>query len=175
MKLSKSLDKMMTRRVNTLKMMFRPSNLPKLFSLLVLLGVLYYVYKTYFKEAMTDSDLSGGYETTPAQFDTDVLGGSGKKLCVFYAGWCGHCHKLMEDSWDSAASNMNTGDRSTWKLWKVNVGGDKSPNDATPEQEALGQKYNVQGYPTIYIFENGNLVTEYEGPRTADGYTKALS
>lgn len=172
MKLSKTIDKMMTRRVNTLKMILSPSNLPKLLVSLVLLGILYYVYKTYLKEGMTSKE---EYETDPTSFDTDVLGGSGKKLCVFYAGWCGHCHKLMDESWNYSSASMNTGDRSTWKMWKINVGGTESPNDATPEQEALGKKYNVKGYPTIYIFENGKLVTEYEGPRSMEGFSKALA
>lgn len=175
MKLSKSIDKMMTKRVNTLKMMFRPSNLPRLFVLLVLLAALYYVYTTYLKEGMTDSPSVDKYETTPEKFEKDVLRGPGKKLCVFYAKWCGHCEKLMKDSWNSASEHMNKGERSTWKMWKVNVGGDKSPEDATKEQHELGKKYNVKGYPTIYIFENGKLVTEYEGPRTEEGYAKALS
>jgi thioredoxin-like negative regulator of GroEL len=171
MKFSKSMDKMMNRRINTLKMIFQPSNLPKLFGLLILLGVLYYVYKTYLKEGMSNEK---SCETTPANFDSDVLSGSNKKLVLFYAGWCGHCTKL-KPTWDAAAANMNTGDKSTWKLWKVNVGGDESPNDATEEQKALGGKYPVQGYPTILIFQNGKMVNEYEGPRTEEGFTQALA
>jgi thioredoxin-like negative regulator of GroEL len=172
MKLTKSIDKMMTRRVNTLKMMLQPSNLPKLFALLVLLGVLYYVYKTYLKEGMTNIDDS---ETTPATFDSDVLSGSGKKLVLFYAGWCGHCTEL-KPIWNSAAMNLNPGnDKKTWKLWKVNVGGNDSPNDASEEQKQLGSKYPIQGYPTILIFENGKMVNEYQGERSEEGFTQALA
>ncbi len=174
-KISKSMDKMMNRRMNTLKTIIKPSNLPRLFALLILLGVLYYVYKTYLKEGMTGiikDDI--GCETTPDKFDTDVLSGSDKKLVLFYAGWCGHCTKL-KPTWDTAASSINTGDKSTWKLWKVNVGGNESPNDATESQKALGSKYPIQGYPTILIFQNGKLVNEYEGPRTEEGFTQALA
>jgi thiol-disulfide isomerase/thioredoxin len=172
MKLSKSIDKMMTRRLNTLNTMFRPSNLPKLFALLVLLGVLYYVYKTYLKEGMTNKDDS---ETTPNTFDDDVLKGSGKKLVLFYAEWCGHCNQL-KPIWDSSSLALNAGDdKTTWKMWKVNVGGNDSPNDASEEQKALGSKYPIKGYPTILIFENGKMVTEYEGDRSEEGFAQALA
>jgi thiol-disulfide isomerase/thioredoxin len=168
MKLTKSIDKMMTRRINTLSMILRPSNLPRLFALLVLLGALYYVYKTYLKEGMSNKDDA---ETTPATFDKDIA--SGKKLVLFYAGWCGHC-KDLKPTWDEISNKLNTGDKSTWKLWKVNVGGNDSPNDATEEQKALGSKYPIKGYPTILIFQDGKMVNEYEGPRTEEGFMQVL-
>lgn len=166
----------MTRRVNTLKMILKPSNLPRLFILLLILAALYYVYKNYLKEGMTGS--SNPYETTPSNFNQDVLTGSDKKLCLFYAGWCGHCHKILGDSgqpgpWTQAANSINT--NGNVRMWQINVGGDKSPQDATSDQEALSQQYNIQGYPTILVFQNGKLVTEYDGPRTVDGFTNILS
>lgn len=175
MKIEKILNKMMTRRMNTLKTMLQPSNLPKLFSLFVLLGVLYYVYVTYLKEGYKNMDPDNKYEIDPDEFDKNIIQGSGKKLVLFYAGWCGHCTQL-KPTWDKAAEKINTGsDSKSWKIWKINVGGNESPNDATSEQEALGKKYKVKGYPTIYLFENGKMVTEYEGPRTEEGFMQILS
>jgi len=96
-------------------------------------------------------------------------------LVLFYAGWCGHC-KDLKPAWDSAAMKLNPGsDKSKWKLWKVNVGGTETPSDATSEQSALGQKYKVQGYPTILIFENGKVINEYQGDRSEEGFMKVLS
>jgi thioredoxin-like negative regulator of GroEL len=169
MKITKTIDKMMNQKMKTLQIMFHPSNIIKLIALVILLIALFYIYRTYFKEGMTDS-----CETTPSKFEDDVLNGSGKKLVVFYADWCGHCKKI-KPLWDDAASTVNKDDRNTWKMWKINVGGDTSPNDATDEQNSLAKKYNVKGYPTIYMFENGQLVSEYEGPRTKDGFISFLS
>jgi thioredoxin-like negative regulator of GroEL len=173
MKIAKSIDKMMTRRIKTLTTMFRPSNLPKLISLLVLLVALYYVYKTYLKEGMENECNDVKFETTPDKFDSDVLQGAGRKLVLFYAGWCGHCQDL-KPKWCEISTKVNTGDKSTWKLWKVNVGGNDTPNDATEQQKALGSKYPIKGYPTILIFEDGKMVNEYEGPRTEEGIIQVL-
>jgi protein disulfide-isomerase A1 len=39
----------------------------------------------------------------------------------------------------------------------------------------LGEKYNIQGFPTIKIFRNQeNNVQEYNGPREADGIVQYL-
>ncbi len=166
------MDKMMSRRLKTLEMIFKPANLPKLFILLAIIAVLYYVYTTYLKEGLENPTT---YETNPQKFDQDVLSGNNRKLVLFYAGWCGHCHQLMPE-WDKAAKNTNGNkEKSEWAIYKVNVGGDKSPSDATSEQEELGKKYSIKGYPTILIFQNGKLITEYEGPRSEEGFKTALS
>lgn len=169
-KIGKTVETIATRRLNTIKMIIRPSNLPRLVGLIIVLGALYYVYSTYLKEGMTSKEK---FESTPETFDKDIA--KGKKLVMFYAGWCGHCTKL-KPTWDAAAKKLNKGeDSGTYQMWKINVGGDESPSDATPEQEAVAQKYSVKGYPTIYVFENGKMVTEYEGPRTEAGFMKILS
>jgi hypothetical protein len=38
--------------------------------------------------------------------------------------------------------------------------------DATVESD-LGQKFGVQGYPTLKWFVDGELVSDYSGPRDA--------
>ena len=45
--------------------------------------------------------------------------------------------------------------------------------DCTAETAVCG-KYNVNGYPTLKIFKNGELSGEYNGPREADGIVKHM-
>mmetsp|Transcript_9625 Transcript_9625/g.13073 ORF Transcript_9625/g.13073 Transcript_9625/m.13073 type:complete len:254 (+) Transcript_9625:78-839(+) len=75
-------------------------------------------------------------------------------LVEFYAPWCGHCKSLAPE-WASAAGRLKS---SGTFLAKV---------DAT-ENEALAQKFGVQGYPSIFSFRYG-IKEEYDGPRDADG------
>ncbi|CAH8847090.1 unnamed protein product [Trichobilharzia szidati] len=78
-------------------------------------------------------------------------------LVKFYAPWCGHCKQLAPAFKSAADIIAQKSDSVT--LAKV---------DCTVHQKTC-TKYKVDGYPTLKIFRNGKLDSEYEGPRSADG------
>ena len=118
---------------------------------LFILAVLFVIYNATKKE---------GFELSPADFSEQL--NNGKKLVLIYADWCGHCKKI-KPTWDKVSEKVNKEDE--LKMVKINCG------EGTPEQKQLMSKYDVDGYPTILIVDNGKA-TPYEGDRTEDALLK---
>ena len=138
---------------HTLKKVFTPANLPVLLVMLLIVLMLLYLYDKYSKE---------GFQCKPNELD-QYIHAEEPTMVLFYAEWCGHCTKL-KPSWEEASKKANA---DSTRMIKIDVGG------KTPEQKALMEKYEVDGFPTIIVFQNGTPVP-YEGTRTTDAFLKTL-
>jgi len=149
------MEKMAIKKFKQLRGVFAPKNLPRLIILLIILGVLYFIYNTYLKEGMAN-------EITSETIDKEVK--SGTKLVLFYADWCGHCKKI-KPVWDETADEVNTDEI---KMIKVNCG------EGTSADQAVMKKYSIDGYPTIIKFVNGKAQL-YQGERDSASFKEALN
>jgi protein disulfide-isomerase A1 len=100
----------------------------------------------------------------------DSLAKSTFLVVEFYAPWCGHC-KQLEPEYNKAASILFEEKKSgKWTGQTITL----AKVDATVEK-ALGSQFEVRGFPTLKIFEEGsNQPSEYEGPRDAEGIVAYL-
>lgn len=83
-------------------------------------------------------------------------------LVTFYAPWCGHC-KAMKPSYNEAAKIMQ----------EENIPGVLAAVDATVERE-LANVFQVNGFPTIKYFHNGEPVYDYGYSRTTEGFVEFM-
>lgn len=108
----------------------------------------------------------GSYEPPPPVDDKDVvvltdsnfsdfIAANKHVLVEFYAPWCGHCQALAPEY--AAAATSLKAEKHDVILAKV---------DATEEND-LGQKYEIQGFPTVLFFIDG-AHKPYSGQRTKD-------
>lgn len=85
---------------------------------------------------------------TSKDFDEVIKGDL--TLVKFFAPWCGHC-KTMAEPYKEAAAHLKG------KAVLAEV-------DATIEKD-LAEKYKVQGFPTLKLFQGGEMLSEYKGAR----------
>ncbi|KAL9252462.1 disulfide isomerase-like 1-4-like protein [Drosera capensis] len=85
---------------------------------------------------------------------TDAIENNRYVMVEFYAPWCGHCEALAPEYAAAATELKEDG----VVLAKV---------DATEENE-LAYDYDVQGYPTVVFFVDGEKMS-YDGPRSREG------
>lgn len=74
----------------------------------------------------------------------------------FYAPWCGHCQKLQA-TWEQLATETKASN-SAIKIAKVDC--------TSPENKQICIDQQVEGYPTLFLYKNGERQTEYEGSRS---------
>lgn len=113
-------------------------------------------YDNLGKKSSGSSDKSDVITLTDSNFKELVLDSEDMWLVEFYAPWCGHC-KNLEPHWAKAATELKG---------KVKLGA----LDATVHT-AMASRYQVQGYPTIKLFNSGkktsDSVEDYNGGRTS--------
>lgn len=100
------------------------------------------------------------YVLTEKNFDS-VIKAHKVILVEFYAPWCGHC-KTLAPEYAAAAKELKKEDPPI-RLAKI---------DATI-QEGLAKRFEVQGFPTIFLFKNGEK-KEYDGPRSSSGIVEYM-
>ena len=142
---------MIRQKMKQIQGLFTTKNMPRLIILIIILGVLFFVYEKFLKD-------TEGFEIESRDIDSQVK--SGTKLVLFYADWCGHCKKV-KPNWENAAKTVNTSDNK--KMIMVNCG------EGTDDDQKIMKKYNVDGYPTIIKFVNGTP-SLYRGDRDADSF-----
>lgn len=116
----------------------------KILDALILILVLYLFYNFYYKENFEN-------------FQSD----EGQTLTLYYAPWCGHCHKLLKEGWKELPDTYKG-----VKIQKV---------DCTKEEnQKYVKEFNIGGFPTILLKKSSKEHLEYRGNRRADDIIKFI-
>jgi len=98
-------------------------------------------------------------KVTTATFDVEVLKSSTPVLVDFWAEWCGPCRAVgpsLEEISDEYGSKI--------KIVKLN----------TDEESAIAIKYGITSIPSMYVFVNGEVVTQIVGAKPKPALLKDL-
>ena len=120
----------------------------------LLFGVLgYYIYTNYFSNKTQ-------YSANRENFDTNQESNKTANLMLFYVDWCPHC-KTAKPEWENLKSEYEGKQINGYnlKFTEYNCTAESAENDA------LMNKYKIEGYPTIKLLK-GDQVIEYDAKPT---------
>jgi thiol-disulfide isomerase/thioredoxin len=125
------------------------------------LAIFYYIY--YIAPA-SKSTYRPNSEQVP-------VGGSSNtaELIFFYADWCPHC-KSAKPIWNDLKAEYENKTINGYKIIFTDV----NCSEETAEVEKLMNQYSVEGYPTIKLIKDGQVI-EYDAKPSKETLTKFLN
>jgi thioredoxin 1 len=111
---------------------------------------------------LTDTDKLGVNEVaiTACNFDVEVLQAKGVVVVDAYASWCPHCQKLSPEI--DKIANTYVG---RIKVGKLNA---NNQDPAMKDNFDFAVANGLEGYPTVWIYKDGELVDSFSGAKTYD-------
>ena len=91
------------------------------------------------------------------------------ELLLFYVDWCPHC-KTAKPVWNDIKSEYENKTINGYKVIFTEV----NCTEETAEVEQMMNKYNIEGFPTIKLLKDGQVI-EYDAKPTKDTLTQFLN
>lgn len=124
-----------------------------------LLFVIYYIYTKYF---------SNGVGRTIENMENQS-GDKTAELMLFHVDWCPHC-KTAKPEWDQVKAQYENKSINGYKVMFNEI----NCTDETPEKVKMIDTYKIEGYPTIKLVKD-NQVIDFDAKPTKDTLTKFLN
>jgi len=127
-----------------------------------LVAILYYVY--YISPSMSTK-----YKPNSEQVPVGESTSNKAELLFFYADWCPHC-KAAKPIWNDLKSEYENKTINGYQVIFTEI----DCSEETAEVDKLMNQYNIEGYPTIKLLKDGQVI-EYDAKPSKETLTKFLN
>ena len=133
--------------------------------LFVILALYYYYYYYVFPKLKTK------YNANNEHLSSGSSGGSDKQaeLLFFYADWCPHC-KTAKPNWESIRTQYQNKTINGYHVIFTEV----NCSTETADTEQMMNKYNIEGFPTIKLLKDGQII-EFDAKPTRETLNEFLN
>ena len=133
--------------------------------LFVILAVLYYYY--YISPQMKPKYTHNSEHGQPGS--TGSTGNNSAELLFFFADWCPHC-KTAKPIWNDLKSEYQNKTINGYHVIFTEI----NCSEETAEVEKMMNQYNIEGYPTINLLKDGQVI-EYDAKPSKETLTQFLN
>lgn len=134
-------------------------NVLMIFLAVFLIVAIYYIYTKYF---------SNGVGKTIENME-NPSGDKTAELMLFHVDWCPHC-KTAKPEWEQVKAAYQNKPINGYKVMFTEI----NCTDETPEKVKMIETYKIEGYPTIKLVKD-NQVIDFDAKPTKDTLTKFLN
>ena len=141
---------------------------PKMMTVLVV-GIIFVIAALFYYRYYVAPTLSPSFKANRETLDNDSSSGKTAELLFFYTDWCPHC-KTAKPVWQDMKAEYQDKRINGYKVVFTDV---NCTNDSH-EIEEMMDKYKVEGYPTIKLLKDGQVI-EYDAKPSKDTLTQFLN
>jgi thiol-disulfide isomerase/thioredoxin len=145
--------------VKYLPEIFTLKNIAILIGVIILIYVANYIYKTYMPSSSSGTVYKANLEHMTTE-EANTAAAKQAEIMMFYADWCPHC-KSAKPEWESFKNEYDGKKVNGYTL----VFTEYNCTTETPETKDAVEKYGVEGFPTIKLIKD-NQVIEYDAKPT---------
>ena len=109
------------------------------------------------------------YQPNSEHVDVGSNDGKNAELLFFFAEWCPHC-KTAKPIWNDLKSEYQNKTINGYHVIFTEV----NCSEETAEVEKMMNQYNVEGYPTIKLLKDGQVI-EYDAKPSKETLTQFLN
>jgi len=132
---------------------------------IILGGTAIYYYYKHVSPSMVVTDSANGEHNTVSSSQN----GKEAELMLFYVDWCPHC-KTAKPAWNDVKSEYENKTINGYRVIFTEI----NCTEESAEVEQMMNKYNVEGFPTIKLLKDGQVI-EYDAKPSKDTLTQFLN
>lgn len=138
--------------------------------LVIILAVIgYIVYKSYIEPALNPSYKANREQAPIGSAASANSNGKEAEIMLFYTDWCPHC-KTAKPEWEQVKAEYNGKQIHGYTIIFTEV---NCTNDS-PDVEKMMNTYKVEGYPTIKLLKD-NQIIDYDAKPSKATLTQFLN
>ena len=133
--------------------------------MVILFSIIAIIYYFYYMLPQIKAKYQPNSENVPESSGN----GNTAELLFFYAEWCPHC-KTAKPIWNDLKSEYENKTINGYKVVFTEI----NCSEETAEVEKMMNQYNVEGYPTIKLLKDGQVI-EYDAKPSKDTLVQFLN